>query len=75
MFCFFHSEWGIQHTESPPHNNALLGGILLWAKNKQWVLLEDMQNMTIKGLAHEYKNLSEELSIPNVVFNRVKKSF
>ena len=38
------------------------------------VLLEDMQNVTIKGLAHECKSLSEELSIPNVVFNRVNKS-
>ena len=33
-----------------------------------------MQNVTIKGLAHECKSLSEELSIPNVVFNRVNKS-
>ena len=38
------------------------------------VLLEDMQNVTIKGLAHECKSLSEELSIPNGVFNRVNKS-
>ena len=38
------------------------------------VLLEDMQNVTIKGLAHECKNISEELGIPNVVFNRVSKS-
>ena len=30
------------------------------------VLLEDMQNVTIKGLAHECKSLSEEQSIPNV---------
>ena len=27
-----------------------------------------MQNVTIKGLAHEYKSLSEELSIPNVLY-------
>ena len=38
------------------------------------VLLEDMQKVTIKGLAYVYKSLSEELSIPNVVFNRVNKS-
>ena len=33
-----------------------------------------MQNVTIKGLAHECKSLSEELSIQNVVINRVNKS-
>ena len=38
------------------------------------VLLKDMQNVTIKGLAHECKSLSEELSIQNVVINRVNKS-
>ena len=38
------------------------------------VLMEDMQKVTIKGLAYECKSLSEELGIPNVVFNKVNKS-
>ena len=34
------------------------------------VLLDDIQEVTIKGLAHECECLSEELGIPNVVFNK-----
>ena len=34
------------------------------------VLLEDLQKVTIKGLAYECKSLSEELSIPNVVLSQ-----
>ena len=38
------------------------------------VLLYDMQKVSIKGLAHECEYLSEELGIPNVVFNIIKST-
>ena len=38
------------------------------------VLLYDMQKVSIKGLAHECECLSEELGIPNVVFNIIKST-